>query len=79
MLLRSFQFALALLPFSALAVTVSYQDGTRVQFPTYVVAATGPSCTKECDSKYAKCTKRSGGKDMKQCADVRRVCYRRCS
>lgn len=73
------QFALVLMPLSALASDAKYQEPWRGLQASYVVATAGSACTKGCESEYFRCAKKSGGKDMKRCSDERKVCYRDCS
>lgn len=74
------QVALVLMPLSALAADANYQEQSNRLNSSYVILVSSSKCTGACDSEYIKCTTRKGGgKDMKQCSDDRRICYRRCA
>ena len=69
----------ALIPLSAMASDAISNHPTNVSGSSYLIAVSTSECTNECDGKYAHCAKGKTGKDMKQCAEARKVCYSRCS
>ena len=69
----------SLMPLSAMANDAISNHPTNVSRSSYLVSVSTSQCTKQCDGKYDQCAKGKTGKDMKQCAEERRVCYSRCS
>jgi hypothetical protein len=41
-----------------------------------LAASSSEECRKKCEKAYGKCSNRPGG--MKQCADERKACYKKC-
>lgn len=78
MILMLLRFALVLMSLPAMAANANYQGKWNISEPSYLVFVSSSACTKTCDNKYIDCGKRYGGKDMKQCASERKVCYRNC-
>ena len=70
---------LALVPLSAMAADASRDERSKTYPTSYLVSVSTSECTKGCDAKYFQCAKGNSGKDMKRCADERKVCYQRCA
>ena len=78
MILILLRFALVLMSLPAKAANANYQEQWNVVRPSYLVFVSSSACTNTCNSKYIECGKGHGGKDMKQCASERKVCYQSC-
>lgn len=73
------KFALLVVPFAALASEAKQQERSNSIEPSHFILTSSSQCSKGCDNEYIRCAKKGGGKDMKQCSDERKVCYRQCS
>ena len=72
------RFALLLMSLPAVAANATFLGEWNVSQSTHLVLVSTSACKKACEDKYAKCAKGNSGKDMKQCADERKVCYKPC-
>lgn len=75
-LLLRFVLVLACVP--ALAADNNTRQHLNSSGMSPLVLVSDSACTRTCEAKYMECGRGRTGKDMKQCAGERKVCYRGC-